>query len=538
MPDRPAPVTSALLLPSRPPRPREALLVVAAATFMMVLDTTVVVVALPAIQQQFRPSFYRLDLVLVVYVVAQGALLLLAGYLCDRFGRRLVFGLGVAGLGLTSLVCGLAPTIDALILARLAEGVASAFAFGAGLALLNAETPQARRPAAFGLWAAVLGAGVAAGPIVGGVVVTLAGWPWIFFINVPIAVAVVTLTFTRGGESTGPPRPAWDLAGAALFVGAAATALVAAEQGPSQGWGSPWVVALLVGFVGCAAGFVFRERTAVAPMFDLTLFRRRGFQLGTLGTVVIALTYWSLFVYLPLYFQRYLGASPLDSGLALLPIALASVLTSILAGRTAVRWGSARIFLSGMALTAVGGSLLYAVAAGSGMWAYLPGLTLVGAGAGLYQPEISRAALAAAPEGEAGVASAMNSTFRALSVAFGWAGGAVLFGAAVTYGFMGRIAGGPIAATGLTSRLLAEIIPGAFGAGAALLPPALRALYYPIARASFYDGLKAIFALGVVAALIGMLLTWGIGHAGSLKSPEGPREPTGADGRPADPPTR
>src|SRR5579875_2833203 len=142
MPDRPAPVTSALLLPSRPPRPREALLVVAAATFMMVLDTTVVVVALPAIQQQFRPSFYRLDLVLVVYVVAQGALLLLAGYLCDRFGRRLVFGLGAA-----SLVCGLAPTMDALILARLAEGVASAFAFGAGLALLNAETLTETPPA-------------------------------------------------------------------------------------------------------------------------------------------------------------------------------------------------------------------------------------------------------------------------------------------------------------------------------------------------------------------------------------------------------
>src|SRR5579875_2877788 len=222
MPDRPAPVPSALPVPSRPPGSGEALLVVAAATFMMVLDTTVVVVALPAIQQQFRPSFYRLDLVLVVYVVAQGSLLLLAGYLCDRFGRRLVFGLGVAGLGLTSLVCGLAPTIDALILARLAEGVASAFAFGAGLALLNAETLPARRPAAFGLWAAVLGAGVAAGPIVGGVVVTIAAW-------------VVGLTFARVGESTGPPPPAWDPSGAALFVGAAATALVAAEQGPSQG---------------------------------------------------------------------------------------------------------------------------------------------------------------------------------------------------------------------------------------------------------------------------------------------------------------
>jgi hypothetical protein len=103
---------------------------------------------------------------------------------------------------------------------------------------------------------------------------------------------------------------------------------------------------------------------------------------------------------------------------------------------------------------------------------------------------------------------------------------------------MARIAGGPIAATGLTSRLLAEIIPGAFGAGAALLPPALRALYYPIARASFYDGLKAIFALGVVAALIGMLLTWGIGHAGSLKSPEGPREPTGVEDRPTGSPPR
>ncbi|MHB1931535.1 MAG: MFS transporter [Thermoplasmata archaeon] len=538
MPDRPAPAPSARPPLPRAHRPGEALLVVAAATFMMVLDTTVVVVALPAIQQQFRPSFYRLELVLVVYVVAQGALLLLAGYLCDRFGRRLVFGLGVAGLGLTSLLCGLAPTIDALILARLAEGVASAFAFGAGLALLNAETPAPRRPAAFGLWAAVLGAGVAVGPIVGGVVVTLAGWPWIFFINVPIAGAVVGLTFTRVGESTGAPRAAWDLSGAALFIGAAATALVAAEQGPSQGWGSPWVVALLAGFVGCAVGFLWRERTAVAPMFDLTLFRRRGFLLGTLGTVVIALTYWSLFVYLPLYFQRYLGASPLDAGVALLPIALASVLTSLGAGRAAVRWGSARIFLVGMGLSAVGGSLLYGAAAGSGVWAYLPGLALVGAGAGLYQPEISRAALSAAPEGEAGVASAMNSTLRALSVAFGWAGGAVLFGAAVTNGFVARIAGGPIAATGLTSRLVAAIIPGEFAAGAALLPPALRGLYYPVARASFYDGLHAIFALGVVAALVGMILTWWIGLRGPRSDPRAQAGPAVADGRRAKaPPT-
>jgi EmrB/QacA subfamily drug resistance transporter len=498
-------------LPHSSRSPLYALATVSVATFMMVLDSTVVIVALPAIQEQFASSFYRLELVLVVYVVAQGSLVLLAGYLCDRYGRRRLFGLGVIGLGIASFACGLSPSIDALILARGLEGAASAFVFGAGLALLNAETPLAGRPRSFAIWGAALGAGVAAGPILGGIVVTLAGWPWVFFINVPIAAAVAAVTFLRVGESVGPKGGRWDLPGSVLFIGLAATAMVAAERGPNAGWGSPWVIALLVAAASCGIGFVVRERTAITPMFDLTLFRRRGFQWGTLGTVVIALSYWSIFAYFPPYFEKYLGYSPLEAGIALLPIAVTSVATSLMVGRWAGRWGSSRLFRVGWLIVVMGGLLVWVAPAGSSAWVLAPGLFLVGAGSGLYQSEISRAAIAAAPEGEAGVASAMNSTFRALSVSFAWAGAAVLFGATVTASFLARIGGGPIDATGLASRLIAKIIPGDFAQGAQLLPDPLRPTFEIMARASYYDGIHAIVILTIASALVGLLLSYAIG---------------------------
>jgi EmrB/QacA subfamily drug resistance transporter len=475
---------------------------VCVATFMLLLDITVVNTALPAIQKDLGGSFADLQWVIDAYALSLAALVLTAGSLADRLGRRRVFAIGLGVFSLASLLCALAPDPTFLNIARALQGVGGAIMFAVSLALVAQEFPAGpERGMAMGIYGATIGIAVAIGPLVGGLLTDGLGWEWVFLINVPIGIAAIAVTYWKLAESRDPNATRIDWGGLLSFSSALFLLVLGLVRGNDEGWGSPVIVSMLIGAGLLLAAFVAIEQRVSEPMLPLSLFRRRAFTGVQLAAFAVSGSMFALFLYLTLYLQSYLGYSPIDAGLRYLPITIASFIVAPMAGLALARVQARWLMSAGLALTGVGLLLMGGLGVDSEWTALLAGFVISGIGVGLLNPVIADVALSVVPKERSGMAAGINDTFRQVGIAVGIAAwGAIFLGAGASK--TQEVAGNAISgdeARGLVEATSSGALPQAVGN----LPQNVQAKVQSAAEQGFLHGLNEILLFGALLAFAG-----------------------------------
>lgn len=393
------------------PRARLVLAATVLGSAMVFIDGTVVNIALPHIGESLGAGLSGLIWTLNAYTLTLAALILLGGSLGDRFGRRRVFVIGVIGFALTSALCGLAPNLLTLVAARALQGIGGALLVPGSLAILQGSFRAEDRAEAIGAWSGLGGIAGAAGPFLGGWLVQIASWRWIFLINLPFAATVVALTLRYVPESRDPEAPKHvDVLGAvvgALGLGALTYGLVLWQD---HRLGEPSVLAALtLGVLGLVS-FVVRERYAAEPMLPLEIFASPLFTMVNLVTFAIYAALSGVFFWLVLDLQVVASFSPIQAGLALLPITLIMLLLSSRMGALGQRIGPRIPLTVGPLVAAAGTAWLARVGAdASYLRDVLPPLLLFGLGLAITVAPLTSAVLAAASDRHAGLASGVNN---------------------------------------------------------------------------------------------------------------------------------
>jgi EmrB/QacA subfamily drug resistance transporter len=396
-----------------------ALAATVGASAMASFDATVVNVALPHIGEDLDASVSQLQWVLTGYLLALASLVLLAGALGDRWGRRRVFLLGTVWFAIASLLCGMAPSIEVLIAARVLQGVGAALLTPGSLAIIQTSFRADDRSAAVGAWSAFGGAAGAIGPFVGGLVVGGPGWRWAFYLNLPIAAVVLACSRVAVPESKDPHVAGkLDVAGAAYaVVGLAACTWALTEAGP-RGWNDPWVLAALVISVAALGWFVVHIRAAPNPLVPPSLFRDRTFTVVNVGTVFLYASIGLTFFLVSYELQVAAGWTALEAGVALLPATVLMLLLSAKSGELAQRVGPKLQLTVGPLLTAAGLLLLTRIGPDP-TWAgdVLPGAVVLGCGLVTFVAPLTATVMAAADPAHVSTASGVNNAIaRAASL--------------------------------------------------------------------------------------------------------------------------
>ena len=378
---------------------------------MALLDSTVVGIALPSIDRDVGGGVGTLQWVVTGYTLTLAAFLLLGGSLGDRYGRKRIYSVGVVWFAALSACCGLAPGAGLLVGARLLQGVGAALLAPASLAILQASFQADDRARAIGAWSGLTGVATAAGPLVGGYLLAVASWRWVFFINVPVAAAVLVVTARHVPESRDPARTGGvDVPGAtlaALFLTGLTYGLI---EAPVRGWSDPLVIAALALALVSGPVFVLVERRRTEPMLPLGLFRSRQFSGANAVTFAVYGALGGALFLLPVELQVVKGYSPLQSGLALLPVTVVMLLFSARSGKLSARIGPRLQMSVGPVLVGAGLALLSrATGPGSYVTQVLPGVLLLAAGLAVTVAPLTATAMGAAPTGSSGIASAVNN---------------------------------------------------------------------------------------------------------------------------------
>ncbi|MGI9099908.1 MAG: DHA2 family efflux MFS transporter permease subunit [Solirubrobacteraceae bacterium] len=433
---------------------RTTLSLVLVAVFMLLLDISVVVVALPDIRTDLGASFGASQWILDAYALALATLLLPAASLADLRGRKRAYLFGLALFTLASLACALAPSVDALSVARAIQGVGGAIVFATALPLIGAAYPNPReRAGAVAAFGATVAVAIAVGPLIGGALTEAFGWQAIFLINLPVGLAALAIASRRLVESADMThRQRLDIAGMVL-LGVGLFALVfATVRGNVEGWDS----AIIVGGFAAAAvllvAFLVVERRRKAPMVDLTLFRSPAFTAA--GASVLALgALVGAFVPLTVFLQLGLGHGALRAGAELLPISVASFIAAALTARVlAPRLGLRWLLAGGLALVAVGLALMTLVRDDPSLSALVPGMILAGLGWGAINVSATELALDAVEPARAGMATGVLNVLRQIGVAAGIAALGAIFESASD--------GGSLAGASADAFLVGAVITG------------------------------------------------------------------------------
>lgn len=445
---------------------------------MASLDATVVGIALPTIGRDFHSGVGTLQWVVSGYSLTLAAFLLLGGSLGDRLGRKRMFSVGVIWFAVASMCCGFAPNAGVLIGARVLQGIGGALLAPASLAILQASFRPDDRSRAIGAWSGLGGVATAAGPLLGGYLIIAGSWRWVFFINLPVAAAVLVVAARHVPESRDPSTAGHvDSPGAGLAVLFLAGLTYGLIEAPSHGWTSPAVLASLVvaGLTGPV--FLVVEHASANPMLPLGVFRTRQFSGANAVTFIVYGALGGALFLLPVELQLVVHYSPLGSGLALLPVTVIMLALSARSGKLAARIGP-RLQMTAGPVVVGAGLLLLTRATHNGNYAawVLPAVTLFGLGLAITVAPLTATAMGAAPAEHAGVASAVNNVVaRAaglLAVAIlpllaGITGAAALEPHRLATGFREAmiIAGLTCAAGGLLAAATIRNPPGAPGLG-------------------------------------------------------------------------
>jgi len=399
-------------------------LILAAASFgftIVQLDVTIVNVALDAIGREFGAPTASLQWVVDAYTLLLAALLLSAGALGDRFGPRRAFLAGLVLFALSSAACGLAHDAVQLILSRAVQGAAAALLVPPSLALIThaAAGHDRARAWAVGWWTAAGGVSIAAGPVIGGLLIGALGWRWVFLVNLPLCLLGVTLTLAYVPEVPPREKRPLDLPGQVLGFLALTGLVGAVIEGGHRGWSDPLVLGALAGGVAAAAAFLAVETRSAHPAVPLDLFRTRMVWSAVVIGVGVNFTYYGVIFVLGLFLQRSAGYDAVRAGLAFLPLTATFIVSNLLSGRIAHRFGPARTMAGGVLVAALGYALTSRLTPSTPFWLMIPGFLLIPGGMGTAVPAMTSALLANVDRHFSGTASGVLNAFRQAAGAAG-----------------------------------------------------------------------------------------------------------------------
>jgi EmrB/QacA subfamily drug resistance transporter len=476
------------------------LLAVCAGIFMLLLDVTIVIVAQPSIQGELHASFTDVQWVIDAYALTLASLLLTAGVLADRYGRKLLFQIGLVIFTLGSLLCGVAQNPLMLIISRAGQAVGGAIMFAVSLALLGHSFRGKDRGTAFGVWGAVSGISTALGPVLGGVIVTDWSWRGIFLVNVPVGVLAIAVTAWKVEESRSPypTRPDW--AGFATLTLGLVSLVYALIRAGEYAWSDTGVITCLTVGVVALAAFIVVERRVAHPMFDLSLLRTPTFAGGSIAAFAMNGSLYAVMLYLVIYLQDILGYSALDAGLRLAVVSAAQLVTSTIAGRLSERVPARWLIGPGLLLVGIGLILITGLSGDSSWTHLLPGFIVAGLGGGMVNPPLASTAIGVVPQERAGMASGVNSTFRQVGLAAGIAALGSIFTAAMERNLTSNPA---TAAAGSAQHIVATVRQGQVAALLREVPPAARGQVSHALRAGFAAGINDLVLVTGAVALVG-----------------------------------
>ncbi|ACC72721.1 MFS transporter [Paraburkholderia phymatum] len=476
------------------------LLIASMGCAMTVLDTNVVGIVLPGIARDLNASFADIEWVISAYVLCFAALLLPAGSLADRYGRKRVFLLGIALFAAASLACSVVRSATLLYIARSAQGVGAAFLLAPALAIIgHAFHHEHERTRAWAVWGGIMGLTMVLSPLIGGLISAWLGWRWAFAINVPICGLLATGVVRIVDESRDPTTRALDLPGIALFAAAMFSLTWALILGPEHGWFSAAVALRACAGVVLFALFVWMERRRAHPMLDLALFRSLPF----VGAIVAMFAYASsaqvMASLLPLFLQNAHGETALSAGVGMLPFALAMLLLPQLGRKLAERMDSRQILTLGLAVVACGNLAMTLAARSTDHVWLMVAMALLGSGGGLLNGETQKAIMGTVPRERAGMASGISTTSRFTGILLGFSGLGAVLAEGVRSTLTARMAQTHLPFIhGFAERVMA----GDFARAFALYPPASFDALVDVARSSYGEGFAhAFYAAASVAAV-------------------------------------
>ncbi len=482
-----------------------ALVVLCAAALIINVDNTILNVALPTLVRKLHATSSQLQWVVDSYALVFAGLLLVGGSLADRFGRKRFFLIGLAVFAAGSIGAALSGSVDVLIAWRAVMGAGAALTIPASLSIINdVFRDPAQRAKAIGAWAATIGLGIAIGPIAGGLLLARFWWGSIFLVNVPIVIAAFGGAMVLLPDSKNPDADRPDPAGAALSIAGLGLLLWAIIEGPTKGWSSVSVVGVGALSIAALAGFIAWEAHTDHPMLNLAFFRDRRFSIAAASESLGIFGLMGVLFLQTQFLQFDLGYSPLQAGLRILPTAAMICLSAPLSPIIARRIGIKLTVAAGLA--AIAGGLWQISAASTPAATYeavVPGLLLIGLGAGLLLPTATNSVVGSVPQGDSGIGSATNTVALQVGGALGVAviGSAMLtrYQSHITAALAGRHV--PVAATHTIIGSLGGALTVAGRVGGTTGPVLARA-----ARAAFMSGMQGSLEVGALIALAGALL--------------------------------
>ena len=389
------------------------------ALFMATLDNLVVTTALPVIRTDLGASIEDLEWTVNAYTLTFAVFLLTGAALGDRFGRRRLFVIGLGIFTAASVAAALAPSVEALIAARAAQGLGGAIVTPLTLTILSAAVPPDKRGVALGAWGGIGGLAVAAGPLVGGAVVEGISWQWIFWLNVPIGLVLIPLAAFRLKETYGPAKHL-DLPGLALVSTGLLGIVWGLVRGNAVGWSSPEIVGALTVGALLTTAFVLWELRAPAPMLPMRFFRTRAFTAANLASLFMFFGMFGSIFLLAQFLQTVQGYSPFDAGLRILPWTAMPIFIAPIAGALSDRIGGRPLMATGLALQSIGLGWLAAISTPTVPYAELvPAFIVSGIGMALFFAPVANVVLSAVLPREEGQASGANNAIRELGGVFG-----------------------------------------------------------------------------------------------------------------------
>jgi EmrB/QacA subfamily drug resistance transporter len=425
------------------------------------LDIAVVNTALPHIASDLNAGLSGVQWVVDAYTLALASVVLTAGSVADRIGRKLVFSVGMVLFTIASIACAMAGSIEVLDASRGIQGIGGALLFATSLSLLAEAFPGTEeRVKALAAYGASIGAAFAFGPLVGGALTSAFGWQAVFLVNVPLGIAGLVATARWVRESRDSNARGLDWGGQATLSAALFLLVLGLLRGNEDGWSSTPIVAELGGAAVLMVAFIAIQRRVESPMLPLGLFKRPDFSGAQVAAFAISGSFFALFLYTTLYLQNILGLSAIEAGLVYMPGTLVMFVVSGLSAQLATKVAPGAMVAGGLALVAAGLAMFLNVGVDSSWTALMPGLLVASIGTGIFNPAVSAVALGSAPQHMSGLAAGVNDTFRQAGIAVGVAA----FGAMVP-SEAGLGAGDPAAyVDGLHVALLAGAVLAAVGA--------------------------------------------------------------------------
>jgi EmrB/QacA subfamily drug resistance transporter len=400
-------------------RPHRTLLTVCIATAMLMLDIAVINSALPRVADDLHARNDGVAWIIDAYTLALAAVVLTAGSIADRFGRRRIFLAGLILFTISSAVCAASTTILELDIARAVQGIGAAAMFSTSLALLATAYPEwPKRAKALAVYGATIGASFAVGPLIGGAMTSWFGWRSVFLLNLPIGViCVIGALKTSESRDPHPRRPDW--VGQALSGGALFLLVLALLRGNVAGWTAPSTLAEFAGAFVLAVAFLVAETRVAEPMVPLAMFRQHSFTGIQLAAFAISASLFSIFVYLTFYLQQVLHLTPIEAGASWMPATTISFLVAGSTGSLVTRIDPKTLLLGGLALVGIGMALALSVDEHSSWAALLPAQIVSMIGCGLFNPVMSGLVLRESPAGQEALSAGINDAARQTGIALG-----------------------------------------------------------------------------------------------------------------------